>query len=469
MSTNVSFVTNFTADHDDNGPAGILIGKVKPGSDGDPPKVAWIRSNAAAAALLGFDREALLSGRGRLPPVPGARLEALCIRVAGPGSAGDATGYGEEMADGLALGATDLGGGCVIATIVRAFGRRTGGLDIPAVARELREPAQAMADRAERLAEGRAGEEAVEIHAAASRLIGLIDDLHSVGMLARDAGPRADEEFAPWTLVSDAVASLEDLAHERGVILAVRPFPAERKVVGDAGRIGRMLRRLLVEALDRAVGTVTLGIVEETGGQDPDPLLRFEIGVHGPQIRPPAVIGLAVVQRLAATLGGRAGTSNLHDGSCVAWFTVRLKQAAPAEAGGLRVLLAEDNEITRRLVTAVLQRLGHHVTAVDNGRKAVAEVAARRFDVVLMDMHMPELDGNEATRLIRALQRGGERLPVIAFTADSLPEQRARHLSSDIDAYLTKPVDWKQLDHVMRMLAARDGRTETSPLGAASS
>lgn len=476
MPTIVSSATIYPSNSGGNRSDGILVGRVKPGICGQAPSTDWLQANAAAADLLGVGRDALLGGTAGPAPSLAGRLAALCARVAEPSSGGgkEPSGHAEETADGLILSATDLSDGCVLVMLRRAAPAPPDGLDLTAVAQELREPAQAVAERAERLLDMGSGYELAEIRAAAARLIGLIDDLWVVGLPAQVDTPRDDEEFVPSALLAEVADLARETAHDRGITLAVRPSGPERRMLGDGGRISRVLRRLLADALDRAVGMIAIAAAEdEAGEKDAGPVLRFEVSVPGPQMRAPTAIGLALAHRLAETMDGKAGVTTLPDGGCTTWFTVRLKHAEEStEPGGLRVLLAEDNEITRRLVAVVLQRQGHHVTAVDNGRKAVAEVAARRFDVVLMDMHMPELDGNEATRLIRALQRGGKRLPVIALTADALPEQRARHLSSDLDAYLTKPVDWDQLDHVMRTLAARDGRegrSEQPSLGAASS
>ncbi|HSK40126.1 MAG TPA: response regulator, partial [Arenibaculum sp.] len=108
-------------------------------------------------------------------------------------------------------------------------------------------------------------------------------------------------------------------------------------------------------------------------------------------------------------------------------------------------------------LSSVMERQGHRVRTATDGLQAVVAVASERFDVVVMDMQMPELDGAEAVRLIRAMQGPGERVPIVALTADQRPEQRIRHLSTDLDAYLTKPVDWQQLDRVMRSLSRRPG------------
>ncbi|HVH55940.1 MAG TPA: response regulator [Vicinamibacterales bacterium] len=115
----------------------------------------------------------------------------------------------------------------------------------------------------------------------------------------------------------------------------------------------------------------------------------------------------------------------------------------------LRVLVAEDNPVNRKLVTTLLKKRGHTVKAVDNGRKAVAAVASREsapFDLVLMDLQMPEMSGFEAARAIRDDERDGRRrLPLIALTAHAMPGDRERCLDAGLDGYLSKPIDVDEL------------------------
>ena len=123
----------------------------------------------------------------------------------------------------------------------------------------------------------------------------------------------------------------------------------------------------------------------------------------------------------------------------------------------LKVLLAEDNATTRMVVTAMLQGMGHAVTAVVNGAEAVEATRVERYDVVLMDMQMPVMDGPDATKTIR--RREGERgetarLPIIALTADVRPEGKAAYLDAGADSVAGKPIDWRALLSEMRRLAS---------------
>jgi two-component system sensor histidine kinase/response regulator len=105
-----------------------------------------------------------------------------------------------------------------------------------------------------------------------------------------------------------------------------------------------------------------------------------------------------------------------------------------------RVLLAEDNLINQKVAVAMLLSAGYRVDVVPSGVEAVAAVAAERYDVILMDCQMPELDGYEATAAIRALRSSGRLTPIIAITAGARQEDRDRCLAEGMDSYLSKPV-----------------------------
>jgi len=125
-----------------------------------------------------------------------------------------------------------------------------------------------------------------------------------------------------------------------------------------------------------------------------------------------------------------------------------LRPSARAPLG--RVLVAEDNPVNQRVVVKLLERRGYEVDVANNGREALAAVRARAYDVVFMDCQMPEMDGYEATRAIRALAdpRGVE-LPVIALTAHAMQGDRERCLEAAMSDYLTKPITARALDAVL--------------------
>lgn len=122
----------------------------------------------------------------------------------------------------------------------------------------------------------------------------------------------------------------------------------------------------------------------------------------------------------------------------------------------LRVLLAEDNPVNQRLAVVILERLGHEVTVVSTGRQAVEAVSSSDFDLVLMDIQMPEMGGVEATERIREREAaGGGHIPIVAMTAHAMAGDRARFLSAGMDEYISKPISQERLREVVRSLGAR--------------
>ena len=123
---------------------------------------------------------------------------------------------------------------------------------------------------------------------------------------------------------------------------------------------------------------------------------------------------------------------------------------------GLRVLVAEDGKVNQQVAIRLLGKMGHAVTVVDNGKEAVEALRRGVFDVLLMDVEMPKLDGLSATRMIRAREDGqGSRIPIVGVTAN---DNREECLNAGMDAYLPKPLEAKRLgktlEHVLRRKAA---------------
>lgn len=203
-------------------------------------------------------------------------------------------------------------------------------------------------------------------------------------------------------------------------------------------------------------------------------------------------LGLAICKRLVEAMGGEIAVTSSPGRGSIFRFSI---EALPAEAApmaefagrsllpaqpegpptqpdglpttpvALRLLLAEDNDVNRMLITAMLTRIGHSVDAVADGRAAVEAVEAADYDLILMDMEMPVLDGRSAARAIRRMAGPAARLPIVGLSADALPEHRDGHLAAGLDAYLTKPVDWEHLNAVIVDLATRprDGRIVPVP------
>lgn len=136
----------------------------------------------------------------------------------------------------------------------------------------------------------------------------------------------------------------------------------------------------------------------------------------------------------------------------------------------LRILVAEDNPVNQRLATRLLEKRGHRVALVGNGREALASLERETFDLVLMDVQMPEMDGIEATQALRERegQNGGAHCPVIALTAHAMKGDREKCIEAGMDGYLSKPIRPQELDQVLdKYLALRTGRHNETPKRAA--
>jgi CheY-like chemotaxis protein len=119
----------------------------------------------------------------------------------------------------------------------------------------------------------------------------------------------------------------------------------------------------------------------------------------------------------------------------------------------LRVLLAEDNPVNQTLAKRILERLGHRVQVVNNGKEALGRAQAEEFDVILMDVQMPEMDGLEATAAIRDAEAGiGKHVPIVAMTAHAMKGDKEKCLSAGMDGYLSKPIRIDELKQAMSEL-----------------
>jgi CheY-like chemotaxis protein len=128
-------------------------------------------------------------------------------------------------------------------------------------------------------------------------------------------------------------------------------------------------------------------------------------------------------------------------------------------APGLRVLLAEDNAVNQELAVRILKKHGHKAVVARTGKEALALLGKRSFDLVLMDVQMPDMDGFEATAAIRETEpTRGARIPIVAMTAHALAGDRERCLQSGMDAYIAKPIQAAELPEVVERLAARSNK-----------
>lgn len=129
----------------------------------------------------------------------------------------------------------------------------------------------------------------------------------------------------------------------------------------------------------------------------------------------------------------------------------------------IRILLAEDNIVNQKVALAMLLRMGHEVSIANNGREALEQVQEKDFDVVLMDIHMPEMDGLEALRNIRDLKSDVSRIPIVALTANAMKGDREKYLVAGMDEYVPKPIDTDLLANTLSKVTGIEGRAIAKP------
>jgi signal transduction histidine kinase/CheY-like chemotaxis protein/HPt (histidine-containing phosphotransfer) domain-containing protein len=291
--------------------------------------------------------------------------------------------------------------------------------------------------------------------------------------------------YNPASLARDIVMLFAKTARDRETSLFVSSDPdVPEWIEGDVTRI----RQVLSNLIGNACKFTEDGRIDVRVSPGPDGMIEFAvmdsgIGMTSEQLRrifQPFVqadetttrrfggtgLGLAISKRLVEAMGGSVRVTSMPGEGSV--FLVRipatvcqppayadeaeLDEAATRETR--RVLLAEDNAINRMLVERILEQDGHEIVSVPDGRLALMEVAEMGlrsednpmgYDLVLMDMHMPEIDGPEATRAIRALGGPASTIPIIGLSADAMSEQMDQHMASGLDGYLTKPLDQAKL------------------------
>jgi len=334
-------------------------------------------------------------------------------------------------------------------------------------------------------------------------LLRIINDILDFSKIEAGRLELEEREFDLQNLIADVVDMLGHAAREKSLALtSVVLAPLAHAYRGDALRLRQILTNLVSNAIKfTQVGAVSIEIAQATQGEDGRVSLLFHVRDTGigmdEETRSRLFtaftqadgtttrrfggtgLGLAISKQLAELMGGAIGVESApHVGSCF-WFTVRLApvakpayatrvtpapapEAVPVSANAdraARVLLAEDNVVNQEFAVALLELLGCVVDCASDGGAAVAKAAQRRYDLVLMDCQMPEVDGFEATRLLRATEATA-RLPIIALTANALTGDRERCLEAGMDDYLAKPFTFEQLSEVvMRWLRAGAQRT----------
>lgn len=281
--------------------------------------------------------------------------------------------------------------------------------------------------------------------------------------------------FALRQVIEDSVRMVAVSAQQKGIALSWQVSEeAPETVLGDSARLRQVLLNLLSNAVKfTQQGAISVSVVLET-----ESLFHFTVRDTGIGIPPEnqsrifqafeqadssttrrhggTGLGLAIASRLVRMMDGRLWLESEPGKGATFHFTACLGRAAclpdqlirresqPLPVGKparqYRILLAEDNPINQRVAVQLLVSRGYDVTLVCNGLEVLAALKKHSFDLLLLDVQMPEMDGLEATREIRRRQNGSARIPIVALTAGAFQEDREKCLAAGMDDYITKPI-----------------------------
>ena len=299
--------------------------------------------------------------------------------------------------------------------------------------------------------------------------------------------------FSPHTLIDNVTSMLTNSAEEKGVVLTRAIDPAIPAVlIGDEGR----LKQIVLNLVNNAIKFTKKGSVSVV--MKIDRVLYGEIGIHL-SVKDEGIgiseeqqkqlfkrfsqvdgsitrryggtgLGLAICKQLIDLMGGEIGVESRPGEGAMFWFRVTLPMAAPGDllaavpniveadrAPGVLILLVEDVEVNQDLARAVLERMGHSVEIAWDGAEAIEKVREKRYDIVLMDVQMPVMDGVTATRAIRASDHSSADVPIVAMTANVLPEQIAALKEAGMDDHVGKPFKAAGLKEVIARWAEPPG------------
>jgi PAS domain S-box-containing protein len=319
-------------------------------------------------------------------------------------------------------------------------------------------------------------------------LLAVISDVLDFSKMKAGALELDRTDFELRGAVEGACQMLAEPAHSKGLQIGHRVEPGvPLRVSGDRAR----LRQILLNLLSNAVKFTTSGEIAVCVSRQEHDQIRFSVSDTGLGIESEQAsalfeafaqadqsttrehggtgLGLAISRQLVELMGGRIGAEARDGGGSVFWFSAELPEVADAaqlatcaprvdpqpatgsaaSGQGPAVLIAEDNEINRTVVLALLTKMGLQAAVAHNGREAIEMAAGHDYDAILMDCLMPEVDGFQATRHIREGEHA-RHVPIIAMTALSMPGDHERCLAAGMDDYLSKPIRRAALDAAMR-------------------
>ncbi len=342
---------------------------------------------------------------------------------------------------------------------------------------------------------GSANRRSVErIRAGGDALLTIVNDVLDFSQLESGALRLRAEPFVLPLLIDECIALVERPALAKALSLRVElldHFPAG--VLGDAARLRQVVLNLVNNAIKfTPQGSVTLRLryqraagpdrilfeVEDTGigisSEDLPTLFHRFRQLDGTARRSygGTGLGLAISKMLVERMGGAIGARSVNGSGSTFWFALDLpaaplmiEAAVPAAPAcrALRILLVEDIRVNQELARAILEARGHDIDVVCDGAEAIMAVENESYDLVLMDVQMPHVDGITATRAIRSLPVPGRFVPIVAMTANVLRDQVAAVLAAGMDEVLGKPLSLEAIDALLERAGRDEVRAALDP------
>ena len=330
-------------------------------------------------------------------------------------------------------------------------------------------------------------------------LLTILNDILDFSKMEAGKLELAKEDFDLGAVIASVTALMTPRASEKGLALRSSIAPdVPTALRGDAGRLRQVLLNLVGNAIKfTEVGQVRLEVALDgaPNGQVPVRLSVSDTGIGIPpeaqarlfqeftQVDASATrrfggtgLGLAICRRIVRAMGGDIGVESQAGAGATFTISVALDRAraplAPADATPLavtplRILLAEDNAVNREVALGLLGRHGHSVTVVTDGASALAAARGGGFDVILMDVHMPGMDGIDATRAIRTLPGADGRVPIVGLSASVMKDEIDLCFAAGMDEFLAKPIDPAALARALsRLGTSRDAPAAAPPAAA---
>ncbi|MBF0160125.1 MAG: PocR ligand-binding domain-containing protein [Magnetococcales bacterium] len=320
-------------------------------------------------------------------------------------------------------------------------------------------------------------------------LMGIVNDILDFSRIESGRLTLSQDPFSPGKIVEETARLMRMVAEEKGLILSEQVVPdLPATILGDEGRV----RQVLINLLGNAIKFTQRGLVSVQLAQHPQQAatLLFSVTDTGIGVAPEhrqhifehftqadvgiarryggTGLGLAISKKLVDLMGGQIGVTSESGQGSTFFFTLPFHVVVadkPSETAAeqpvdvitrsLRILLAEDSTDTQLLFQIYLKKMPHHLVIVNDGLEAVARVREETFDLVLMDIQMPNMDGYAATRAIRQWeqQRGGQAMTIIALSAHAGLEKQDESLAAGCDRHLTKPIKKQILLEVIQQVS----------------